>query len=357
VIVAITFVATALTVWLIVLTKGIHGRWTLDNELTGVQRFHDVPVPRVGGLAMIVGLMAGGIYHGLQGDHELFQIKWAAVAALPVFLGGLIEDLTKRFSPRDRLLLAFLSAAIAYYELRCGLTRTEWLWFDKTILSFPGVSLVLTVTMIGGVAHAANIIDGFNGLLIGFAILALVAFAWVANQNGLHLHLAFISIVIGTLLGILVWNFPHGKIFCGDGGAYLIGFMLAIISLLLVKASNSISPWFPLLVLIYPVMETIFSMYRKKMWRGISVSLPDGAHLHMLIYGRVVRRIGIDKKYRNAATGVIIWLLSLSAMLPAVLWWNSTNVLLVVIALWCVAYVLLYFRLIRFATNSCYHQC
>ena len=91
-IIAITFLFTSLAVWVILISLKYHGRWSLDDEFTNVQRFHDVPVPRVGGLAMLVGLTAGGIYHGLQGDQELYLIKWAAVAVLPVFLGGLIED-------------------------------------------------------------------------------------------------------------------------------------------------------------------------------------------------------------------------------------------------------------------------
>ena len=108
-------------------------------------------------------------------------------------------------------------------------------------------------------------------------------------MEDLDLLVIYISIVLGGLVGIFFLNFPNGKIFLGDGGAYLIGFILALIALLLVKSSNTVSPWFPFLVLIYPVFETLFSMYRKNVIRNIPMSSPDGAHLHMLVYGRVIR--------------------------------------------------------------------
>jgi UDP-N-acetylmuramyl pentapeptide phosphotransferase/UDP-N-acetylglucosamine-1-phosphate transferase len=211
-----------------------------------------VAVPRIGGIAFLVGLACGGMYFGLKDDNILTLAKWAGIAVLPVFLGGFLEDVTKNVTPRDRLLLAFLSAAIAYYELDVGLLRVGWIWFDENVMVFPGISLVLTMLMVGGVSQAANVIDGFHGLLIGIAILALIALSQVAHIAGNDWLALYMSIMIGSLLGVFAFNYPKGKIFLGDGGAYLVGFLLAVFGLLLVR-NEEISPWCPLLVLIFSV--------------------------------------------------------------------------------------------------------
>ena len=77
---AVAFFVSFLCGLLIILTKGLHGRVTLDRDISGIRRFHIQPVPRVGGISLLVGLAAGGIYHGLQADNELYLIKWAGVA-------------------------------------------------------------------------------------------------------------------------------------------------------------------------------------------------------------------------------------------------------------------------------------
>ena len=357
----ISFGVSTFLCLIIVATQRIHGSTTLDSDMVGTRRFHKVPAPRIGGICVLIGIAAGGAYHGLQADNVLFLFKWAGIAAIPVFLGGFLEDLSKSVTPRDRLLLAFLSAAIAYYELGVGLDRLGWLWFDDHILTYPGISLALTLFMAAGVAHAANIIDGFHGLLIGFSIIALSAFCYIAYIENLDTLVIYISIVIGALLGIFLWNFPTGKIFLGDGGAYLIGFVLAIVALLLVKRSANVSPWFPLAVLIYPVFETIFSIYRKGLLRGLPVTDPDGIHMHMLIYGRVIRHFGSSKVLsRNPKTSLLMWLLSTISILPAVIWWNNTPMLALCVILWSLAYIVLYFKIVRFKlvrTTNATHVC
>ena len=159
----------------------------------------------------------------------------------------------------------------------------------------------------------------------------------------------YISIVIGALIGVFLINFPSGKIFLGDGGAYLVGFILALISLLLVKNSKSVSPWFPLIVVIYPVFETLFSMYRKHYVRNIPVSSPDGSHLHMLVYGRVIRHGGnLARKNKSAATSVFMWLFSLTSIIPALIWWDSTPMLVLCTLIWVIWYFWFYTRIVRF---------
>ena len=89
--------------------------------------------------------------------------------------------------------------------------------------------------------------------------------------------------------GSFAWSFPAGLIFRGDGGAYLLGFVLAELSVLLIERNAAVSPIFALLLCAYPIFETIFTIYRRKVVRGVATAEPDGIHLHTLIHRRIVR--------------------------------------------------------------------
>lgn len=337
-----------LACWIIIITVGLHGTFTLDFDTEAVQKYHKRPVPRIGGLALLVGLICGGVYHGLEADQELYLAKWAGVAVIPVFLGGVLEDLRKGMTARDRLLLAFFSATIAHYELNVGLERIDWLWFDTTIISVPGVTLLLTVVMVGGLSHATNIIDGFNGLLLGVTLMTLSAFAWVGHQVNDPLLVTYLGIMLGAVLGVFLFNFPSGRIFLGDGGAYVIGFFLAVFALILVKKHLVVSPWFPLTVLAYPVMETLFSMFRKKVVSRIPVMAPDRYHFHMLVHDNLVANVRFRwMRNSNATTAVIMWGVYLFGLVPGVLWWDNTRYLLAAFFIFICLYVVLYLYLLK----------
>ena len=336
----------ALFCWVILVTRRFHGKYSLDHDTQSPQKYHAVAVPRIGGVALFVGLVVGAVFHGLQGDDQLYLSKWAGIAALPVFLGGLLEDVFKKISARDRLLLAFLSAAIAYYELGIGLRAVGWEFFDTTILSQPGISLILTVFMVGGVAHSTNIIDGFNGLLIGFSLLVLGAFLWVLTVVNDYNLTIYTAILVGGLGGALVFNFPKGRIFLGDGGAYLIGFLLAVLALLLVSRHPKISPWFPLAAMAYPVVETLFSIIRKTLIERRHAMVPDSKHLHMLVFEKISPQVmSLFHINRNAATSVVMWSVGLSSILPSLLFWDNTFACLIIFGVFSGGYTLLYLRL------------
>jgi UDP-N-acetylmuramyl pentapeptide phosphotransferase/UDP-N-acetylglucosamine-1-phosphate transferase len=113
--------------------------------------------------------------------------------------------------------------------------------------------------------------------------------------------------MIGALVGFLVWNYPGGKIFLGDGGAYLLGFWLGEMSVLLVVRHPEISPWFPMLVLVYPIFETLYSMYRRKIVGGLPPGQPDSMHLHQMIYRRFAPAEGSDPNL----VAPFVWLMTL----------------------------------------------
>jgi UDP-GlcNAc:undecaprenyl-phosphate/decaprenyl-phosphate GlcNAc-1-phosphate transferase len=342
----ISFFSCAIAAAGIILTNRFHGRFTNDSDFEAVQKFHSTPVPRIGGIALLLGLIIGGIYHGLDADQELYLAKWAGVAMIPVFLGGLLEDLGRGMTARDRLLLAFLSATIAHYELNIALERIDWEWFDVSVIPLPGVTLLLTVVMVGGVSHATNIIDGFNGLLLGVAVSTVTALLWVAYEIDASLLGTYFTIMLGALLGIFLFNFPFGRIFLGDSGAYLVGFFLSILSLTLLRNSSAVSPWFPLLLFAYPVTETIFSMFRKKVLAGSPAMAPDRYHYHMLMYEWLRQKSPlVSAKNANPLTSVAMWGVNLGGLIPAIVWWDDSSKLIIAFISFVVLYIASYFCL------------
>lgn len=348
------FFASAVCCIFLIRTQHLHARLTMDTDLAGVQKFHATPTPRIGGVPVLVGmLVAGGV--ALWAEKALSGLFWLIIlAAMPVFLAGLLEDLTKKVRPLWRLLAAFVSAAAAAYLSGSILPKIGMNGVDALLASMPLLGILFTVFAVGGVCHSVNIIDGYNGLMAGVAFFALVAFSYVALAVGDIPLLALCLAGGGAILGFLLWNFPRGMIFAGDAGAYFIGFLLAQLAVLLVaRHPDKISPWFPLLVLIYPVFETIFSIYRKKIVRKISPGVPDGLHFHMLVYKRLVRwMVGSrETKHllrRNSLTAPYLWGVALFSIMPAMAFWKAEWMLKLCAVLFVVGYVWTYRRLVTF---------
>ncbi len=306
---AVALAASMLGCLAMIATQRWHGRFTHDGT-HGLQKFHTQPVPRIGGVAVAFGYAAAWPFLG----EELRPI-WGLIglAGLPAFAAGLGEDLTKRVGVRQRL-LATMAAGVVF-ALATGYVMDEVdLPGVDTLLAFWVVALLFTGFSMGGVANAINIIDGFNGLAAGALLIMLGGFAWVAHQVGDGLVLSLALLYGALVLGFFAVNFPFGKIFLGDGGAYFCGFLLASLGVLLPARNAEVSAWTAILICAYPVIETLASMRRKARREGHSVGQPDRVHFHMLAHRRYARRLvkrSGPVHLRNPATAVVTWTLPL----------------------------------------------
>ncbi|XZG70807.1 MraY family glycosyltransferase [Chitinibacteraceae bacterium HSL-7] len=348
----ISFFLSFLTTLAIIRTAGWHGRHSADSDFSGKQKFHAVAVPRIGGVAVMAGILAVAAWYSYKGIIEERAFWLLILVSLPAFLGGLIEDLTKYVSPLARLLATMAAAMAGFWLLDASINRLDVPLLEPMLQFWP-VALLFTAVAVAGVANAVNIIDGYNGLAAMVSVMIFAAFGYVGWQLQDPLIWRTSFAMMGAILGFFVWNFPRGLVFLGDGGAYLIGFMVGEMAVLLVARHSEVSPWFPLLVVIYPVFETLFSIYRKKFVRGMSPGVPDGVHLHMLVYKRLVRwAVGSpDARHRttrNALTSPYLWLLCSLSVVPAVLFWRQPHMLQLFLLLFVVLYVLLYRRLVLF---------
>lgn len=347
------FSAAALTL-LLVRSSHLHGGLSKDFDLAGPQKFHSRPVPRVGGVGIFAAFAAGVLTLAWR---QVASVEWVLTLLLccaPAFVAGLVEDLTKQVSALRRLSFTALSALLGAWLLDASIARTEIPGLDW-IAAMPVGAAALAVFAVAGVANSVNIIDGMNGLASMCVAIMLAGLAYVALQVGDTLIASLAITVIGATLGFFLWNYPNGLIFLGDGGAYFLGFVLAELAILLLARNDTVSPMFPLLLCAYPVWETVFSMYRRKLLRGRPVGMPDGIHLHSLIYRRLMRwaigsRDAAILTRRNALTAPYLWVLCSLSVIPATIWWDDTQALQMVLAAFVVGYVLLYWRIVKFRT-------
>jgi UDP-N-acetylmuramyl pentapeptide phosphotransferase/UDP-N-acetylglucosamine-1-phosphate transferase len=345
-------ISLLVTLW-IVRYSYLHARFTADSDLSGVQKFHTVAVPRVGGIGIFLGvLLALSMRYFQSTEVGIFGLLLIAVS-LPAFLSGLIEDLTKRVGVRVRLFATIASAGLAGYFLNAWLNSVQILGIDNLMLAYPFVAIALTCFAVGGVANAFNIIDGYNGLSAMVAVIILSGIAYVAFQVSDYAIMIAALAMIGALLGFLVWNYPRGLIFLGDGGAYFVGFWIAELSVLLTSRHPEVSKWFPLLLCLYPIFETLFTIYRRGVLKRVHPGMPDASHLHQLIYMRIVRWSvggvdGLPTTQRNAMTSPYLWVLATLSVIPAILFWRYHLVLKVFAVLFSITYIWIYWSIVRF---------
>jgi UDP-N-acetylmuramyl pentapeptide phosphotransferase/UDP-N-acetylglucosamine-1-phosphate transferase len=351
----ILLLATAVSLlvcWFIIRSERLHGRFSHDHTATGPQKFHTMPTPRIGGVAIAAALAAAVLtMESLDwlDPASAYGLTMLALSAIPAFAGGLGDDVTKKVGVLARLMLTFASAVFASLLVGATLDRLDMPGLD-TLLLWPVFAIAFTAFAVGGIANAINIIDGYNGLAGGYAVVVLAGLAWVAGQVGDPIVLTASLAMLGALLGFLAWNYPGGKIFMGDGGAYLLGFWLGELAVLLVVRNPDISPWFPLMLLAYPITETLFSIYRRHIIRGHSAGAADAMHLHQLIFGRLAR-VGVgskdanDKRRRNNLVAPYIWIGGVISALLSLCAWQSTHLLVTLAVCFWITYLWLYFRL------------
>ncbi len=309
----------------------------------GVQKFHTQTTSRLGGMGLIVGFFVS-VALSVKSMPEVASLGgWLLIACIPVFAGGLIEDLTHKVSPGMRLGLAMASSVFVLFVLGNGVKHTDIFWIDY-LLQIQPIFIGLTVLVVSGFINATNIIDGFHGLASGTMAIVLLGLAALAHQaaDWTMVNLCFITFAV--VMGFFFWNWPLGKIFLGDAGAYILGFWVIELGLMIVNRCTSFSPMAPLLVGLYPIVETLFSMYRRKFIRSHPMGYPDSLHLHTLLFRRVVSI--------NYKVAPYLWILTAVNACLAYRFAADTNTLLLCMLIFATFYVTLYAKLVRFETPN-----
>jgi len=296
-----------------------------------------------------MGLSVGAFAGFLLGGKTYPVVLQLLLCAIPAFAAGFVEDLTKRVSVRTRLYASFVSAGLAAWVLGAHLVRLDTPLLDPLVAITP-FSVLFTCFAVGGTTHAINIIDGLNGLAAGCVALMLAGLAAIAWQVGDIMVMKLCLWGIAALLGFLMLNFPFGRIFLGDGGAYLAGFWLAECGILLLNRNPSVSTWAVLVCCLYPVWETLFSIFRRHSQSRGSTGRPDMIHLHHLVFRHISNRHlmpFVPAWVKHSIASSILWLMVTLCVLIAVSAYNQTPTLIACAIGFIATYHLLYKGILR----------
>ena len=347
---------SAFVACVILATKSYHLKYTAKGHSGAArQSAHRTPTPRIGGIAIFSGFIAGTAM--LPSDVAVYAVP-LLLSCIAVFVGGLGEDIGRDVSPKTRLILSFISAlcAIAIFRVWIGPLGSPYLnWITSTLFG----ATVFTVLISGGVAHATNLIDGLNGLAMGVCMLIAGGLAFLAHAVGDTVILNISILLMSSILGLFVFNFPFGKIFLGDAGAYTLGHVLIWLSILLVARNPEISPYAILLIFFWPIMDMLFAIFRRVVNRE-PIGAPDRLHFHQLM----MRGLGLtyfNRTQRNVtnplATALVLPIKAVPIIAAQFLWHDigqSAVALLFFGALFIVTYRSLFIVILQRASTR--HQ-
>ncbi|QJW83708.1 glycosyl transferase 4 family protein [Ramlibacter terrae] len=336
--VAVALVVSLLLAQALVLSAHKHGHLTMDLP-TGIQKFHFDPTPRVGGIAIYIGVVAGWLL--LPGESARTVLATVLLAGMPALAIGLLEDVTKRVTVRTRLLVTMASGAAAALITGVGLTRVDIPAVDMFLSLWP-LAVLFTAFAVGGVANAVNIIDGFHGLASGTVIISSLALAAIAHAVGDKSSAITAVVLAAAVAGFWLVNFPRAS--CSRATAELIsrasrwrGFRSNC------SPATPVSPRASVLLCGYPTLEVAYSVMRRRKVRQ-SPGMADRHHLHSLVATQLVqpRLPLLQPNLRNAAVSVVMWTCAFVPVVPAVLFFSQPELLLPAMAGCVLAYHLLY---------------
>jgi UDP-GlcNAc:undecaprenyl-phosphate GlcNAc-1-phosphate transferase len=263
---------------IVVLRRFAASMGLVDHPDQRKQHIGDVPL--VGGLAIFMGVSAGAASHG---QFHGFEVVLLGTAAVLVLLGALDDRFD--LSVRDRLLIQTIVILTVIASTGIYIRTLGTIFGHEVILGWVGVPL--TVVAVIGLVNAFNMMDGIDGLAGGLELVSIAAIILFADPTPLHGVVALLAVLAAASLPYLVANqgFMGGKIFLGDAGSMLIGYLLAwaLIGMSQIPQTQ-LSPVNVLWCVALPVFDTFAVMYRR-MRQGKSPFKPDRGHIHHILLG------------------------------------------------------------------------
>ena len=271
-----------------------------NEAISAKQASHNRLTSRFGGLAAILALLIGVF---LTADQFIFFI---VISSIPVLVAGGIEDMGYNVKPAYRFNAALVSGFLAVYLTGVWLDNVD-LQILRPILALPFIAICFTAFASAGISNSINLIDGINGLASGVITLIGLALCIISFSVGEFILGTFCVLLVGSILGFFIWNFPKGLIFLGDAGAYTYGHLLVWTAILLITKHPEISAWAIFCLFFWPIMDTIAAIFRRYLKRS-SINQADHMHFHQLVMRVVVIYSGgrISQKSANPISTVII---------------------------------------------------
>lgn len=241
---------------------------------------HKTPVSRFGGVALAAAftLLSLVAFIWFPAPAERVKTGWVIfVSALAIFFLGLWDDI-RPLGPRKKLLGQILiSLVVCYFGIRIEVLRNP---FTGEGLPLGIWGYCLTVLWLVALTNVINLIDGIDGLAGGISLMMMTLLAYVGADGGLVYPILIAAGMAGALLGFLRYNFPPARIYMGDGGAYLLGYLIAILTLVHSQKGTIVAALIaPMFALALPIADVGLAILRRAA-RGLPLFRPDRKHLH-----------------------------------------------------------------------------
>lgn len=306
----------------------LNSRGTILNrrarkDVRQTQCAHDEATPRLGGAAIFAAVaMASVFVDGFFGG----RYAKFALTMLPMISVTLWEDMLRPTSARTRLLATIASCLLTTLSLSVWLSSLDVPLLDPWLAGAGGIAV--TVAMVAASVNGFNMVDGVNGLCAGIALAALLSLHMLGNAVG-HVFLAHITLTLAAAVAVfLIFNFPRARIFLGDTGSYVLGYVICWFGILLCFRFPAVSPWAILLILAYPLSELVVTLARRLL-AGHSPFRADARHMHHLVRLLLSQTTSHGKPmpWQNPATSLLILPFAIAPMAGAVLFFDSPRVL------------------------------
>jgi UDP-GlcNAc:undecaprenyl-phosphate/decaprenyl-phosphate GlcNAc-1-phosphate transferase len=246
-----------------------------------IQRIHFNETPRLGGLIFLASLIGYAVY--CDSTESILLLKVILFSLIPIMVIGVKEDLFHNVEPAIRLLALLFVGWLFRAQFTGPLPNmTDVPFIEKLVLIQGGVSFFYILSMTA-VANGMNLIDGVNGLCGAVALSILSTLLFLSYKTSDITMLSLVFSVILLLIPFMMINYPYGRFFLGDLGAYSLGLIVSMLTIILFGRHPEISPWGTVLVLIYPATEVLFSLLRR-IFKGVSIYHADTAHLHLKLF-------------------------------------------------------------------------
>ena len=313
-----------------------------------IQRIHLNETPRLGGFIFILSLAAFVAFSNTNESIQLFKL--ILICLIPIIVIGIKEDFFHNVEPAIRLLALLFAGWLFRAQFTGPLPiLTDIPFIGKLLLLQGGISIFYILSMVA-VANGMNLIDGVNGLCGAVALSILSALLFLSYKTADITMLSLIFSVILLIIPFMLINYPYGRIFLGDLGAYSLGLIVSMLTIIVFGRHPEISPWGAVLILIYPATEVVFSLLRR-MVRGVSIYHADTAHLHLKLF-HFFRPQPHYKKIANAIVTPALSGLWLFPLLTITWVYQKPLFILIAVILFITLYGLLYVLIPKAKKNS-----
>jgi len=326
--------------------KKIYLNFGLKNYQS-IQRIHINETPRLAGLVLIISLIGFVYCSDMNEGSSLLSLLLTCL--IPLIIVGLKEDLYQNVSPTIRFFSLIFVSWLFMTNYLGPLPDLRDVSLLTTFIAYKGGLSVFYITSIISIANGMNFIDGVNGLCGAVTLTILTALIFLCYKTNDSIMLWITAHIFLLLVPFMLLNYPYGLIFLGDLGAYSLGFIVSIFTIVFFGRHPEISPWLAVLILIYPASEVIFSLIRRLINRA-SLTTPDKLHLHIEIYN-FLTTVFINRKIANS---IVTPILSLLWMFPlfVINWiYDKPFFIFVAIIVFIILYSLFYFIFFKIKKN------